>query len=84
MNSGDSKRVSASGRLQYRQRIGLPGRTLVFNSTFSLSDSDDDAFVQSLTNSYLQGQTDPVASIINQRTENTSRTSSLIIMISSP
>ena len=78
VNSGDSKRVSASGRLQYRQRIGLPGRTLVFNSTFSLSDSDDDAFVQSLTNSYLKGQTDPVASIINQRTENTSRTSSLM------
>lgn len=75
---GDSKRVSASGRLQYRQRLGIPGRTLVLNGNFSYSNNDNDGFNQSLTNRY--NSADEVlnsTNIINQRTSNKSNSTSL-------
>lgn len=65
-NGGSSQNVSASGRLQYRQRLGIPGRTLVINSNFSFSDNRQDGYTQSLTNNYQNSNlfnTD----IINQR-----------------
>lgn len=77
INSSDSRSVSASGRLQYRQRLGIPGRTLVINTNFNLSTDNSDGMVQSLTNNYLNGADVPVPSIINQRTENVSKSSSV-------
>lgn len=73
-NLSDGKNVNASGRLQYRQRLGLPGRTLVVNGNFSLSNNTSDGFTQSLTNNYLGGN--QVASIINQRTEQVNKSTS--------
>ena len=71
-NTSDSKNVSASGRLQYRQRLGIPGRTLVVNSNFSLSNNRQNGMKQSLTDNFLNGEmmgTD----IVNQRTVNNSK-----------
>lgn len=69
LNTSDGKNVQASGRLQYRQRLGIPGRTLVVNSNFSYSLSNQDGMKQSLTDNFSGGQkvgTD----IVNQRTIN--------------
>lgn len=77
INSSDNKSVSASGRLQYRQRLGLPGRTLVVNTNFNFSTNNSDGFVQSLTNTYFNNESSFTKSIINQRTENASNSSSV-------
>lgn len=67
-NSGQSKNIDASGMLMYRQRLGLPGRTLTSRVNFSYSNTDTDGFVQSLTNNYAQDGS-KTQTITNQRTE---------------
>ena len=42
-NTGDNKNISTSGFLLFRQRLGLPGRTLTVNTNFNLSDNKMDA-----------------------------------------
>ena len=42
-NSGNNKNISTSGFLLFRQRLGLPGRTLTVNTNFNLSDNKMDA-----------------------------------------
>ncbi len=74
-NSGDNHSVQASGRLMYRQRLGMPGRTLVINTNFRLSNNDTDGLTQSLTRSYIGGA--PKDSIINQHTDQYSKSASL-------
>lgn len=39
-NSGENKSVSASGFLLFRQRLGIPGRTLTANLDFSVNNND--------------------------------------------
>ena len=39
-NSGENKSVSASGFLLFRQRLGIPGRTLTANANFSVNNND--------------------------------------------
>lgn len=39
-NSGENKSVSASGFLLFRQRLGIPGRTLTANVDFSVNNND--------------------------------------------
>lgn len=73
-NTGDNRNVSASGRLMYRQRLGIPGRTLVLNTDFSYSNNDTDGLNQSLTTNYIGGEARD--SIINQRTDQYSRSTS--------
>lgn len=67
LNTSDGKNIQASGRLQYRQRLGLPGRTLVINSNFSYTLSDQDGMKQSLTDNFRNGEK-VGTNIINQRT----------------
>lgn len=69
--TGDSDSWSTSGFLLYRQKLGLPGRTLSFNVDYSLSNNTLNGFNQSLTRNYnydvsgnFLNQKD---SIINQR-----------------
>ncbi|MCQ2148194.1 MAG: TonB-dependent receptor, partial [Bacteroidales bacterium] len=77
-NSSSQKQVSASGMLQYRQRLGIPGRTLVVNGNFSLSNTISDGYTQSLTNRFTKdNQTTGVQEIINQRTENNNKSTNL-------
>ena len=42
-NTGTNKNISTSGFLMFRQRLGLPGRTLTVNTNFNLSDNKMDA-----------------------------------------
>ncbi len=77
LNTSDKKSVSASGRLLYRQRLGIPGRTLILNSTFSFSDTDSDGLKQSITNTYEDGVYQD-QTIVNQRTETDSKSSSVM------
>ena len=42
-NTGNNKNISTSGFLLFRQRLGLPGRTLTVNTNFNLSDNKMDA-----------------------------------------
>lgn len=84
-NGGTSQNVSASGRLQYRQRLGIPGRTLVVNGNFNLSDNRQDGYTQSLTNNFRDSElfnTD----IINQRNKqgSTSQSASLRMNYTEP
>ena len=65
VGSSDSKQVSTSGRLLWRQRLGIPGRTMTVNLNYNFSNSDTDGLNQSLTSSFFGDiQKD---SIINQR-----------------
>ena len=74
-NAGDNRNIQASGRLMYRQRLGIPGRTLVLFTNFRFSNNDTDGLTQSLTRSYIGGA--PKDSIINQHTDQYSRSSSI-------
>ncbi|MDO5443407.1 MAG: outer membrane beta-barrel protein, partial [Bacteroidia bacterium] len=75
--NGDSKNMNASGMLMYRQRLGLPGRTLTSTVRFNYSNTNNDGFTQSLTNNTnaLSGETSQ--SITNQRTEQLNKNASV-------
>ena len=62
----DGKNLTTSGRFLLRQRLGIPGRTLTFNATYSLGNSTSKGLNQSLTSSYLDDGTQK-DSLINQR-----------------
>ncbi len=78
-NSGKSKNVSASGMFMYRQRLGLPGRTLTSRINFNLSNTDNDGLVQSVNNTYNPDGTKNIAAstITNQRTVQDNRNASV-------
>ena len=54
-NSGANKNFSTQGFLLFRQRLGLPGRTLTVNSTFNISNNKMDAINNNGTNYYTDG-----------------------------
>ncbi len=78
-NTSNTKSLSASGNLMYRQRIVIPGRTLTVNVRYNLSNSLTDGFTQSLTRIF----DDPVSgskglpTFINQRNDQTSKQASI-------
>jgi len=76
-NLNDQKQVSASARLQYRQRLGIPGRTLVINGNLRYSNTESEGYTQSLTNTYLNHSVDPTTTRINQRTTNDNNSESV-------
>ena len=76
-NSSNSKSLSASGNLMYRQRIVIPGRTLTVNVRYNLSNTDTDGFTQSLTNTYNRFSNDAISTIVNQRNDQTSKQASI-------
>lgn len=79
-NIGNSKNLNASGMFMYRQRLGLPGRTLTSRINFSFSNTDTDGFVQSLNNIYRNlpdGTAANESLITNQRTEQGNKNTSI-------
>ncbi len=65
-SGGSNNSLSTSGRFLFRQRLGIPGRTLTVGANYSLSRSDiKDGLNQSLTNNYAGGTVVP--EIVNQR-----------------
>ena len=55
-NSSMGKQVSASTRFLFRQRIGIPGRTLTANVNASISNNSSDAINKNSTDYYQNGQ----------------------------
>lgn len=75
-NIGYNDNWSTNGRFLFRQRLGLPGRTLSVNLDWNYSKNSMESFNQSLTNNYVNASlTDP--SVVNQRNEQLNTSSSL-------
>ncbi|MBR5398092.1 MAG: outer membrane beta-barrel protein [Bacteroidales bacterium] len=74
-NTGENKNWSTNGFFLFRQRLGIPGRTLSFMGNYNFSNNDLDGFTQSLTESYFGGET--AQDIVNQRIDRNTRSSSL-------
>ncbi len=53
LNSGNNRNLSTSGRFLFKQRLGLPGRTITFNGRYSYSHNETDGANQSLTRTFL-------------------------------
>ena len=73
-NSGVNKNVSTSGFLLFRQRLGIPGRTLTFMGRYSFSNNDLDGFDR--TDTRYEG--DMPDSLVNQSFTRNSQSSSLM------
>ena len=72
LQSGDNRNVTTSGFLLFRQRLGIPGRTMTVMSRYSFSNND--------LNSYNLSQTDALGSVskIDQSIKSNQRSSSLM------
>ena len=55
-NTGANKNFSTQGFLLFRQRLGLPGRTLTVNTNFNLSDNKMNAINNNGTRYYQDGE----------------------------
>jgi len=66
LNSGDSRSVQTNGFFLFRQRLGIPGRTISANVNWNFSRNELDSWNQSVTNKY-----DGDPSLINQRIDQT-------------
>ena len=75
-NTGDNRNWNASGFLLFRQRLGIPGRTISFMGSYNFSHNTLDGFNQSLTNTYDSVAGDKVESV-NQRIDQLSNGASL-------
>ncbi len=71
-NNGDSRSMQTNGFFLFRQRLGMPGRTISANLTWNFSRNELDSWNQSITDTY-SGTPD----IINQRIDQTSLSRSL-------
>ena len=69
-NSGTNKNVSTSGFFLFRQRLGIPGRTLTVNTNFNLSDNKMDALNNNLTNYYTTLPDGTVNTMTNEVRQN--------------
>ena len=74
-NTGENKNWSTNGFFLFRQRLGIPGRTLSFMGNYNFSNNNLDGFTQSLTESYFSGET--TQDIVNQRIDRNTKSSSL-------
>ncbi|MBP5625613.1 MAG: TonB-dependent receptor, partial [Bacteroidales bacterium] len=54
-NTGENKNVSAQGFFLFRQRLGIPGRTLTVNTNFNLSDNKMDGIKENGATYYTTG-----------------------------
>ena len=76
LNSGDNSNWQARGMFLFRQKLGLPGRTISANIDWNFSNNSLDGYNQSLTNIYgATGEATP--SIINQRIDQSAKSRSL-------
>ena len=71
-NSGDSRSMQTNGFFLFRQRLGIPGRTISANLTWNFSRNELDSWNQSITDTY-----DGAPDIINQRIDQTAISRSL-------
>ena len=78
-NSGDSKNLQTRGFLLFRQRLGMPGRTISVNMTWNVSNYFLDGYNQSLTNTVFDASGNPAAdpTIVNQRVDQSSKSRSV-------
>ena len=53
LNRGDNRSLSTSGRFLFKQRLGIPGRTLTFNGRYSYSHNETDGINYSNTRTWL-------------------------------
>lgn len=72
---GSNKNWQTNGFFLFRQRLGIPGRTLTFNVMYNFSNNDMNGFNQSLTTTYLDEM--PSDSTINQRFDQNQKSKSL-------
>ena len=75
-NTGDNKNWQTNGFFLFRQRLGMPGRTLSFNANYNFSHNQMDGFNQSLTDSW-NSRTGEAQDIVNQRIDQISKNASL-------
>lgn len=74
-NTGDNQNWSTNGFLLFRQRLGIPGRTLSFMGNYNFNHNSLDGFNQSLTNTYEMNEKQQ--DVVNQRIDRLSTGSSL-------
>ncbi len=74
-NLGSNDNWTTNGFLLFRQRLGIPGRTVSLMTNYNFSNNDLDGYNQSLTNTYVDGAAS--ADIINQRFQQNSRGASV-------
>ena len=76
-NTGNNNNWTANGFLLFRQRLGIPGRTLSFNMDYNFSNNDLDGLNQSLTKTFgTDGAADKM-DIVNQWYNQNSKSSSI-------
>lgn len=75
-NTGENKNWQTNGFILFRQRLGMPGRTLSFMGNYNFSHNQMDGFNQSLTNSWNSRDGD-ARDIVNQRINQLSKNASL-------
>ena len=71
--SGDNRSFRTNGMFLFRQRLGMPGRTLSFNMNWNYNDNELDGLNQSRTYTYEND----LDSLINQRIDRVSKSRSL-------
>ncbi|MGM9767191.1 MAG: outer membrane beta-barrel protein [Candidatus Cryptobacteroides sp.] len=77
-NGGNNDNWTTNGFFLFRQRLGMPGRTLSINVDYNFSNNDLTGYNQSLTNTYEEdGVTVKDNEIINQFFDMNSRSSSI-------
>ena len=74
-NLGDNKNLQTRGFFLFRQRLGMPGRTLSVNLTWNISNNTMDGYNQSLTNTQFDAFGLPITdpTIVNQRIDQSSK-----------
>ena len=75
-NTGDNKNWQTNGFLLFRQKLGMPGRTLSIQGNYSFSSNQMNGFNQSLTDSW-NTRTGDARDIVNQRIDQLSKNASL-------
>jgi hypothetical protein len=74
-NSGVNKNLTFSGRGIFRQRLGMPGRTLSLNFNWNIRDNRMNGYNQSLTNTYIGELIVP--DVVNQRIDQVQKSQTL-------
>lgn len=75
-NAGNNDNWTANGFFLFRQRLGIPGRTLSFNVDYKFSNNDLDGVNQSLTKTY-NADNSTSDEIVNQIFDQNSKSSSI-------
>ena len=75
-NAGNNDNWTANGFFLFRQKLGIPGRTLSFNVDYKFSNNDLDGVNQSLTKTYNADNTTS-DEIVNQIFDQNSKSSSI-------